>query len=216
MNLGFWNFYKSYNANRMFQDSASALGDDLSYPAVFMARRLRGLGHQVNTLDMAGLETFDAAIFFDHPTFLNPYYRRLRRMPGKKLYLFLLENPANRPDNYWRRNHGPFEKIFTWDSGLVDNAKYIKTCLAVKIPETFTINRAERPKFCVTIFSQKYNPHPKELYSERVRAIRWFEQRASVGVRPFWVELGPALFSRKVIAAESFFAAVLRKIPEHL
>ncbi|HUD46677.1 MAG TPA: glycosyltransferase family 10 [Candidatus Baltobacteraceae bacterium] len=176
MNLGFWNFYKSYNANRMFEDSKSELGDDLLYPIVYMARHLRALGHQVNTLDMADLESFDAAIFSDHPTFRNEYYRQLRKMPGKKLYLFLLENPANRPDNYWPWNHRPFEKVFTWDPGLVDNKKYFKMWLPLKIPDSFAINRAEKTKFCVTIVSQKYSWHPRQLYSERVRAIRWFER----------------------------------------
>jgi hypothetical protein len=176
MNLGFWNFYPFYNRNRMFEDSTSALGDDLAYPAVYMARRLRGLGHQVNTLDMAGLENFDAAIFFDHPTFLNQYYRRLRQMPGKKLYLFLFENPANRPDNYWRWNHRHFEKVFTWDPEWVDDKKYVKMWLPVRIPDSFAIDRSEKTKLCVTIVSQKYSGHQAELYSERVRAIRWFER----------------------------------------
>jgi alpha(1,3/1,4) fucosyltransferase len=200
MNLGFWNFYRAYNSNRMFQESTSELGDDLAYPGVYMARRLRELGHQVNTLDMGSLTSFDAAIFYDHPTFLNQYYRQLCKVTGKKLYLFLLENPANRPDNYWRRNHRPFEKVFTWDSRLVNREEhegregqtrvaeknhsrpsrfvpeYVKMWLPIRIPESFTINRAEKTKYCVTIFSQKYSGHSAELYSERMRAVRWFER----------------------------------------
>jgi hypothetical protein len=179
MNLGFWNFYPFYNKNRMFQESAAPLGDDLAYPSVYFGRRLRELGHQVNTLDMAPLESFDAAAFFDHPFFVgtgSQYFRRLRRMPGKKLYLFLFENPAHRPDNYWRWNHRHFEKVFTWDPTWVDDRKYVKVYLPVRIPDPFTINRSEKTKFCVTIFSQKYSAHQAELYSERARAIRWFER----------------------------------------
>jgi hypothetical protein len=176
MNIGFWNFYPFYNANRMFTESSSALGDDLAYPMVYLGRRLRVLGHHVATLDMEKLENFDAAVFLDHPTFLNDYYRRLRRMPGKKLYLFLLENPANRPDNYWRWNHRAFDKVFTWSPDWIDQKKYFKLYLPVKIPEAFRINLAEKTKFCVTVVSQKYSGHPQELYSERVRGIRWFER----------------------------------------
>ncbi len=176
MNLGFWNFYKFYNKNRMFEDSTGSLGDDLAYPAVYMAQRLRELGHQVNTLDMAELESFDAAIFVDHPTILNQRYRRLQAMPGKRLYLLLFENPANRPDNYWRWNHRPFEKVFTWDPKWVDDKKYFKMWLPLKLPDSFAIDRSEKTKFCVAIFSQKYSGHRAELYSERVRAIRWFER----------------------------------------
>jgi hypothetical protein len=176
MNIGFWNFYPFYNGNRMFTESASALGDDLAYPMVYLGRRLRECGHQAATLDMDKLENFDAAVFLDHPTFFNKFYRELRRMPGKKLYLFLLENPANRPDNYWRWNHRAFDKVFTWSPDWIDQKKYFKLYLPVKIPGNFRIDPAEKTKFCVTVVSQKYSGHPRELYSERVRGIRWFER----------------------------------------
>jgi hypothetical protein len=176
MNLGFWNFYKAFNANRMFNDESCTAGDDLFYGPVFLAQKLRAMGNQVATLDMDKLENFDAAIFIDHPTFLNHYYRRLRRMPGKKLYLILSENEANRPDNYWRWNHRAFDKVFTWDPTLVDQKKLWQYWHTVKIPSPFSIDVAEKTKFCVTISSQKFLSHPKALYDERVDIIRWFER----------------------------------------
>ncbi len=175
MKLGFWNFYPFYNGNRMFTDSYSPIGDDLAYSTVYLGKRLRALGHQPATLDMEDLASFDAAIFFDHPTFLNPKFRRLRAL-DTKLYLFLAENAAMRPDNYWRFNHAPFEKVFTWNPQWVDNKKYFKSFLTLRIPDNFRINPDEKLKFCVTIASQKYSSHPKEIYSERVRIIRWFER----------------------------------------
>src|ERR1035441_3578957 len=99
MYIGFYNFYRHYNANRMFTDPSSPIGDNLMYPFVLAGQRLRQAGHQAATLDTDQLDRFDAAVFLDHPTLLNPYWRKLRRLPGKKLYLFLFENPANRPDN---------------------------------------------------------------------------------------------------------------------
>ncbi len=176
MYLGFYNFYRAYNLNRMFNDPSSPIGDDLGYPSVYLGQRLKALGHRVATIDMDDLQRFDAVIFSDHPTFLNRYFRQLRRWPDKPLYLFLLENPANRPDNYWRCNHRPFRKVFTWDPGWVDGKKYFRFYLPNRIPSPFTIDAAGRSGFCVTIASQKYNGHAKELYSERVRAIQWFEQ----------------------------------------
>ncbi|HEY3855310.1 MAG TPA: glycosyltransferase family 10 [Verrucomicrobiae bacterium] len=212
MNLGFWNFYKFYNANRMFEDSASEIGDDLAYPGVYMARRLRELGHQVNTLDMAELETFDAASFYDHPTFLNSYYRKLRKMPGKKLYLFLLENPANRPDNYWRRNHASFEKVFTYDPRFVGD-KYVKIWIPVKIPEQFAINRSEKTKFCVNIVSQKYSGHSSELYSERIRAMRWFEREHPGEFDLFGQNWDRFYFSGKLSRLNLFLQRIYAKYP---
>ncbi|MGA2541732.1 MAG: glycosyltransferase family 10 [Verrucomicrobiota bacterium] len=175
MYLGFYSFYKHYNRNRMLDDPTGPIGDDIMYGFYFAGQRLRQLGHRVATLDMDDLEKFDAAIFFDHPTLLDPYFRKLRRMKGKKLYLFLFENPANRPDEYWRWNLRDFDKVFTWNPQMVDHKKFFQFWYSMRVPAPFQINRAEKTKFCVTIASQKYNPHPRELYTERVRAIRWFE-----------------------------------------
>ena len=176
MYLGFYSFYKQFNANRMLVDPGGPIGDDIVYCFYAAAQKLCQLGHKVQTLDMDDLEKFDAAVFFDHPTFLDPYFRKLRRMKGKKLYLFLCENEANRPDEYWRWNLRDFEKVFTWNPELVDNKKFFKYYYSFRVPAPLVIQRAEKTKFCVTIASQKYNPHRQELYSERVRAIRWFER----------------------------------------
>lgn len=175
MYLGFYSFYKHYNQNRLLRDPSGPIGDDVMYGFVVAGQRLRELGHQVATLDMDALEKFDAAVFFDHPTFLDPYFRKLRKLKNKKLYLFLFENEANRPDNYWRRNHRDFDKVFTWHTSWIDHKKYFPFAYSMRIPSPFVVNTAEKKKFCVTIASQKYNPHATELYSERVRAIRWFE-----------------------------------------
>ena len=176
MYLGFYSFYKHYNRNRLLNDPTGPIGDDVMYGFYFAGQKLRGLGHKVDTLDMAPLKNFDVAVFFDHPTFLDPYYRQLKKMKGKKLYLFLFENAANRPDEYWKCTHSAFDKVFTWDTTLIDHKKYFPFAYSMRIPSPFSVNLAEKKKFCVTVASQKYNPHPKELYSERVRSIRWFEQ----------------------------------------
>jgi alpha(1,3/1,4) fucosyltransferase len=175
MKLGFWNFYNSFNGNRMFTgDVYTEAIDNLSHGTVYLGQRLRGLGHQVATLDMDKLENFDAAIFLDHPTFLNPRFRKLRRM-GKKLYLFLYESPAYRPDNYWRWLYRDFEKVFTWNPKLADGRKVIQMWHTVKIPSPFSINLAEKTKFCVAITSQKYLSHPRRLDAERRSILRCFE-----------------------------------------
>lgn len=176
MRLGFYNFYKQYNRNRMFVDPSSPIGDNLMYPFVHLGQKLRALGHEVTTLDMGDLTKFDAAVFLDHPTFFNPYFRQLKKLQHQRLYLFLLENPANRPDNYWPANHRAFDRVFTWNPRLVDGRKYLRFYLPNQIPVGAELPAGETRKFCVTIASQKYSGHPDELYTERVRAIRWFEQ----------------------------------------
>jgi hypothetical protein len=93
MYLGFYSFFKHYNRNRMLNDPTGPIGDEIRHGFYFAGKRLRELGHRVATLDRDELEKLDCALFFDHPTFLDPYYRKLRRMPGKKLQLSLFEMP---------------------------------------------------------------------------------------------------------------------------
>jgi hypothetical protein len=175
MNLGFWCFYPFYNSNRMFDGTESpAAGDDVTYTSTKLAKYLRARGHQVNSLNMAE-GPFDAVIFSDHPTLLNPYFLKLRRTKTK-LYLYLMENEVNRPDNYWKWNHRDFEKVFTWDPTLVDNKKYFQFFHPGKIPENFRVDLSQKSKFCVLISSQKYSTHKKALYKERIDIIRWFER----------------------------------------
>lgn len=177
VNIGFYNFYRQLNKNRMFVDSSVGIGDDLGYPSVYMAKHLRGLGHTVATIDTAPLETFDAVVFLDYPTMFNPYFRRLVRRADKPLYLVMFESPAVRPDNWDRANHVHFQKVFTWSPHLADGKKYIRFHMPHKLPEFTPYAPSRAEKFCCLIASQKYTWVREELYSERMRAIRWFESR---------------------------------------
>lgn len=162
----------------MFTDPSSPIGDDLAFPFVHLGERLRRMGHRCATIDTDDLDQFDAVVFLDHPTLLNPFYRKLKKRSGKRplLCLLLAENPANRPDNYWTAGHAAFDKVFTWHSDLVDGEKYIRCFPANRVPRPFDISPEGKHGLCTTIASQKYNPHPAELYSERISAIRWFEK----------------------------------------
>jgi hypothetical protein len=215
MNIGFYNFYNSFNGNRMFLDPSSPIGDDLAYPGFFLGQRLRELGHRCATIDTDDLDKFDVVVFFDHPTFLNPYFRRLRKRSRKSplLCLLLAENPAIRPDNYWKSAHTVFDKVFTWDSDLVDGKKYIQCLLSNRVPRPFKINQEERQRFCVTIASQKYSAHPAELYSERIRAIRWFEENQPSDFDLYGTLWDRWWFKGRLARLNLFLSPLYRKMP---
>lgn len=176
MKIGFYSFYRRFNDNRMFENADCGIGDDLGYPFVYMAKFFRERGWGLATIDSEPLENFDAVVFLDHPTLLNPLFRRLAREKRVPLHLVLFESPAVRPDNWMRCNHAAFDKIFTWNPDWVDDRKYIRFHLPNKLPgySPYTPNTADR--FCCLIASQKYTWAREELYSERLRAIRWFER----------------------------------------
>lgn len=176
MKLGLYNFYRQHNNNRMFLTADCGIGDDLGYPFVYMAKYFQERGWGLATIDTAPLESFDAIVFLDYPTLFNPLFRRLSREKRVPLHLVLFESPAVRPDNWVRRNHSPFAKVFTWNPDWVDGEKYIHFHLPNKLPDYSPYAPSKADKFCCLIASQKYTWAREELYTERVRAIRWFEQ----------------------------------------
>ena len=165
MNIGFYNNCRYYNKNRMLTSPQSPIGDDLMYPFYLLGKELIRLGHQVSTIDMG--KDYDAIVFVEMP----PKKYLKTNIP---LYLIALESPIIKPDNYDQNNHNCFKKIFTWSDNLVDNKKYFKINYCHKKP--VELNFGERDKLCTLIASNKFKDHEKELYSERKKAIRWFEK----------------------------------------
>ena len=79
-------------------------------------------------------------------------------------------------DNFDPSNHNYFKKIFTWNDDIVDGVKYFKLNLANKIPLNFRVDLGKKNRFCTMIAGNKTNTDRRELYSERAKAINWFEK----------------------------------------
>jgi hypothetical protein len=202
MNFGFWNFYTYYNQNRMFSPCQSLVGDDLSYGSVVLGRRLRALGHQFATLDMQPLSWFDKVFFFDYPTKFNKYFRGLLRLKHPDLNLMILEPPIIRPDNYQLKNHAPFKRVLTWKKDLcaANPLKYIHYHIGNKFQQPTPSRPFQERKLCVLINSFMVSNHPRELYSERVRAVRWFESHAARDFDLIGTEWDKPLFAGRMSA----------------
>jgi len=176
MYIGFFNYYEIYNKNRMFTDASSLIGDDLLYPFVYLGQYLIKKGHKINTIDMDNIENFDAIVFVDFPTLKNKYFKQLINNKFKNLYLLIYECEAIKPNNWNIKNHKYFKKIFTWNDKFVDNKKYFKINFSSKIPTDLNFDLNKKDKLYTMIAANKFKFHPLELYTERVKAIRWFEE----------------------------------------
>lgn len=174
MYIGFYNYHTLYNKNRMLNDPSSPIGNNLMYPFFLLHQRLRAAGHAASTIDSDALEKFDAVVFVDFPGMRNKYLKKLIGRQ-KNLYLIVCESPAVNSANLNLKNHAYFKKIFTWQDELVDNKKYFKLNYSHNLPEQFRIDAAKKEKLCTLIASHKFNRHPAQLSSERIKAIRWFE-----------------------------------------
>lgn len=174
--IGFYNFYNIYNNNRIFNPEIRApIGDDLLYPFHYLALVARQRGISVSTIDTEPLDSYDAIIFLDYPGSHNRYLNKLIDMKFENLYLFIFENEIIKPDNWKIENHRYFKKIFSWRDDIIDNKKTFKFFLPNKIPDAISFDISQKIKFCCMIAGNKKNNQPGELYSERIRAIKWFE-----------------------------------------
>jgi alpha(1,3/1,4) fucosyltransferase len=94
--------------------------------------------------------------------------------------VLLLETPFIFPDNQNPVLLKEYKRIFTWNNDLVDNERYHK----LNFPNKIFINPVgdwqNRYKLCCMIAGNKTvkKDSPLELYSERVKTIRWFEKNA--------------------------------------
>lgn len=159
----------------MFNPRATAqIGDDLLYPMQHLAEVANEREIKISTIDMEPLHTYDVIVFMDFPGYRNKYLKQLVQKNFDNLYLFLFENEVIKPDNYDLWNYLPFEKVYTYNDSMVGGFRIEKFYLPNKIPGEI-LRPEHKSKFCCMIIGNKKKDHPLELYSERLRAIQWFE-----------------------------------------
>lgn len=151
--------------------------DNYAYSHYFLKVSAKQKGIDISTLDINTREQSDLVIYHD---ILNE--NSFSSFSAKK-WLILFESEVISPKNWDRNKHVFFDKIFTWDDRLVDDEKYFKINFAHKFPENRDLYRKvsdefSNKKLCTLIAGNKKVNHSLELYSERDKAIRWFESNA--------------------------------------
>jgi alpha(1,3/1,4) fucosyltransferase len=175
--IGIENFYECYNKqNSIFDKNAFAIGENLEYPFVKLKEMLKLKNAELDTLDMHPLEEYEKVIFLDMPNLYNVNFNRLLGQNKTKLYLVIFECEIIRKENWIKDNHKYFEKVFIWNDAWADDGKYIKYYLPNKIPDGLDFNIEDKEKLCTLIAGNKRNNDSRELYSERLASIKWFEE----------------------------------------
>lgn len=104
----------------------------------------------------------------------------------KKNILLCMEPPVVNPFSYMKIFHHFFTKVYTWNDDLVDSRKYFKLkILRVSQGIHSKSKKFKNKKFLILINSNKFAFTPfrllstfgKELYSERIKAIEFFERK---------------------------------------
>jgi len=124
----------------------------------------------------------DYLLFYDMPSIVlsaeNSYFTKYLASEAfrRKMLLITFEPPVVYEPNWITANHRYFGKVLTWMDDLLVDEKYVK----FNRPQSdarYPRVPFEQKKLCTLINGNKFSPHPLELYSERIRAIRFFEQR---------------------------------------
>lgn len=181
--IGVWNLYEELTTNGfLFKNPEAAIGASLLKPWC----DLYAYGQQNDidfiTLDqVASVSDLDAVIFIDRPLPGKSFVDEAMRANIRK-YLILCECEVIRPDNWDINYHRLFDRVFTWSDVHVDGRRYMKMNFTTDLASPYDFDTLKsvfnQRKLVTLIAGAKMSSHPYELYSERVRAIRWFEASA--------------------------------------
>lgn len=148
-------------------------------PHFCLREALEKQGISFNTIDLGNVAECEKIIFYDLNRD-NLLYAQYCAAQGwqKKMILVLWEGPVVIRENWDLANHEYFTKIFTWDDDFVDNRKYFK--MYWPQPDLLydgIVRPFAEKKLCTMINANKMYHHPKELYSERNKAINFFTEK---------------------------------------
>jgi hypothetical protein len=161
---------KDYQNNKIFNLEDKNLNrDNCLYPYFLLREGFRSAGFELLTSDLLPPSEADIVIYNEMP---KPFMSNIDK---EKSYLLIFESELIRKDNWDLDKHKFFKKIFTWNDDLVDGKKYLK----FNFPNTFITTPpglAGRNTLLTLISGNKSCLHSKELYSERLKTIKWFEK----------------------------------------
>lgn len=161
---------RDYQNNKIFDLQDTRLNrDNCLLPYHMLRENLKKQGYDLVTSDLISPDVADLVLYNEMP---KPFPSSINK---EKSFLILFESELIRPDNWNLDYHKEFKKIFTWNDRFVDGKKYIKFNFPSKIV-TSKIETEKRKKLATLIAGNKTCSHPLELYSERLKTIRWFEK----------------------------------------
>lgn len=106
----------------------------------------------------------------------------MRSQPGLggPALLLSLEPPPVLPANYSAAGTHKYARVLTWHDDLVDGRRFLKIRFPNPLHQPPVDGFAGRPRLTCIIAGNKavLQRDVRELYSERVRVIRWFEKNA--------------------------------------
>ncbi len=125
-------------------------------------------------------EDVKKVVFMNVPPNPNKHVN-LHKMPKEKMILFMWEPPLRLGEMYRENIQNCFSLVYTWDDDLVDNVKYFKFYYPELRPMLEKTTPFKEKKFCTMVIGHTCDKSEakEELYSERKRAITFFESKGN-------------------------------------
>ncbi len=166
----------------LFKNPDAGIGADLLKGWCDLFTYGQAFGFDFVTFDQVeDWQKVDAIILCDRPLPGNPLVEAALRSSARK-YLITAACPIIYPPSWDTDYHQNFYRIWTWDDSLVDGKRYLKCNTAVDHFLRFDFEdlkaQFNNRKLVTIIAGAKTSQHPNELYSHRIRTIRWFEATA--------------------------------------
>jgi len=156
--------------NVIFDRTNIANRDDCFAPYALLRDKFYQSGIQVDTVDKT---QFQGLVFELHQDVQYATNSTIN-------YLLMFETEFVKVENADTTQLGQYRKIFTWNDDFVDGDRFIK----INFPNPIQVYAADgfssRDKFVCMISSNLTLPvhDDRNLYTERVKAIRWFEKNS--------------------------------------
>lgn len=180
MKIGVVPFYDGLLNNKLFDVKDRELNaDNLITPYFEIKEKLKD-AYDINTIDKYdNLQNLDCVLFFrlDYKFLVQCIKNKI-----SKLIYFAWEPEVvdeRHSKNNLKKIESFFDAIMTWNDAIIDNVKYFK----INYPYFFesldyicTAKEFNEKKLLVNISGNKFSTHKNELYSERLKVIRFYEQ----------------------------------------
>lgn len=157
----------SISKNARFDLAHGVNRDNSNYPYWFLREQLLSQGIELNTPDL----NVGRKIEFEL------HMNAMRKQLDVPAFVLLMEAVQICPANDSQELIAEYRRVFTWRDDLVDQGRYIKINFSNKFHSSSKFGWNNRIGFCCLIANNKSPAKQStlDLYSERVKIIRWFE-----------------------------------------
>ena len=163
----------------IFRNPQATIGNNLCKPWCELYEKGKTEGVDFVTFDqIREIGEIYGAIFLDRPSPFDEEANLLMGLPIKK-YLVIYECEVISPGNWDKSYQDLFDRIFTWSDLHVDEMRYQKFNFTIDpqpMVQDVDEGRFHARKLLTLMAGAKSSDHPKQLYSHRISAIRWYEQ----------------------------------------